>query len=210
MRFLGILFLAAACLCPGQPPSLNPAPVRATLKRIIEILDRYPKSPGTGELVAGMRQRASWLAGQLRDDRTPAQYGRSVERDLALLRAALDLAPDAQAETLRSVSEDISLKHADCKRFGMARLVKLEVRTMHGTAETKGWQVLYRWLPGRAVGEVRSQSFPALSSPAAVELPPGAYSVRAVKNVEGRELSSKEWPVPVGGAKTVAFEVPVP
>jgi hypothetical protein len=172
-------------------------------------LDGYPLSPETSEAVAGIRKSAAWLAGRLRDN-TPAPYGRSIERHLDLLRAALDSGPVRQAETLQYVLEDIKLKHADCRQFGMGRLVKLEVRTKKEGEEVKGWQVFYRWIPSRAVGEVRPQPFPALSSPTSVDLPPGAYTIQARKSVEGKELASAEMPVPVGGRKAVTFEVPVP
>jgi len=209
-QFLGTLFFTLAAICQGQPPSLAPAPVRSTLKQIVETLNRYPQSPETAEAVAGIRKSAMWLAGRLKDDKTPAPYGRSIERHLALLREALESGPVRQAETLQYVFEDIKLKHADCKQFGMGRLVKLEVRTKKGNEEVRGWQVFYRWIPSRAVGEVRSQPFPSLSSPTSVELPPGAYTVQAKKAVDGKELASAELTVPVGGRKTVTFEVPVP
>jgi hypothetical protein len=197
-------------MCQGQPPSLKPAPIRATLNQIVEALNRYPPSPETSEAVAGIRGSARWLAGLLKDDTTPAAYARSMERNLALLRKALNSGPVRQAETLQYVLEDLKLKHADCKQFGMGRLVKLEVRTMKGSGEASGWQVFYRWLPSRAVGEVRPQPFPSLSSPTSVELPPGAYAVQARKTVDGKEVASRELPVPVGGQKIVTFEVPVP
>ncbi len=70
-------------------------------------------------------------------------------------------------------------------------------------------QVFYRWLPARAVGEVRPQPFLSLNSPTSVEIPPGAYSVQAKKAVAGKEIASAELPVPVGGTKTVTLEIPV-
>lgn len=210
IRYLGTLVLVAVAICPGRPPSLNPAPVRATLMQIADTLNRYPQSPQTAETIAGVRKSATWLAGRLKDEKTPAAYSRSIERSFELLRAALDSGPVRQAETLQYVLQDIKLKHADCKQFGMGRLVKLEVRTMQGGGQSKGWQIFYRWIPSRAVGEVRPQPFPSLSSPTSVELPPGAYTVQARKTVDGKELNSAELPVPVGGTKSVVFEVPVP
>jgi hypothetical protein len=243
IRFLGNLLLSAAVTCPGQAPTLKPAPVRSTLQQILETMDHYPEvepvghnataakrpptkaaaqvpvtatpaprphEPDTAAIVAGIRRNATWLAGRLSDDRTPAAYARSVELNLTYLRAALDFGAASRMETLKYVFEDLEQKHLDCMHSGMGRLVKLEVRTMQGTNEVRGWQVFYRWLPGRAVGEVRPQPFPSLSSPTAVELPPGAYSVQAVKAVAGREVLSGELRVPVGGRKSVTFELPVP
>jgi hypothetical protein len=210
IRCVAILVLVAAAICLGRPPSLNPSPVRATLTQIADTSNRYPQSPQTAEAIAGVRKSATWLAGHLKDEKTPAAYGRSVERSLDLLRAALDSGPLRQAETLQYVLQDIKLKHADCKRFGMGRLVKIEVRTMKDGRQSSGWQIFYRWIPSRAVGQVRPQPFPLLSSPTSAELPPGAYTVLARKTVDGKELNSAELPVPVGGTKTVVFEVPVP
>jgi hypothetical protein len=160
--------------------------------------------------MAGIRKSATWLAGQLNNERTPVAYARSLERSLALLRSAAGLGEPQRVETLRAVFDDIKLKHADCRQSGMGRLVKLEVRTIRGTTEVRGWQVFYRWLPGRWVGEVRPQPFLSLSSPTTVEVPPGAYSVYALRTVNGKEVQTKELPVPVGGAPKVTVEVPVP
>jgi hypothetical protein len=204
------VFLTMAGMCAGRAPSLNPQPASATLRQIVETLDSYPHSPETGGFVAEIRRSATWLAGKLKDEKTPIAYARSLERDLALLRHAAGPGKVQQAATLRMVLDDIKLKHVDCRQFGMGRLVRLKVRTIRGTTEVRGWQVFYRWLPGRAVGEVRPQSFPSLSSPTAAEIPPGAYSVFALKTVSGKEILSKELPVPVGGSREITFEVPVP
>ncbi|OHE79754.1 MAG: hypothetical protein A2107_14700 [Verrucomicrobia bacterium GWF2_62_7] len=207
---LSWVFLALAEMWAGRAPSLNPQPVRATLRQILETLDQYPSSPETGESIAGIRQSVSWLVGRLKDEVTPALYARSLERNLALLRSAARLGKAQRTEVLRAVLDDLRLKHADCRQSGMGRLVRLEVRTIRGSTEVRGWQVFYRWLPGRTVGEVRPQPFLSLSSPTSVEIPPGAYSVYALKAVDGKEVLSKELPVPVGGNQKVTIEVVVP
>ena len=208
-RFVAAVFAVLVTACQGQPPSLKPPPVRSTLNRIVEAVNRYPQSADTKAAVEGIRQSATWLAGRLNDDRTPAAYGRNMAQDVDLLQDALQGSPAQQAQTLQDVLEDIRLKHADCKQFGMGRLVKLEVRTVKDGRDVGGWQVFYRWLPARAVGAVRPQPFLSLSSPTSVELPPGAYSVQAKKGGEGKEVASAELPVPVGGKKTVTLEIPV-
>jgi hypothetical protein len=129
-RFVAAVFAVLVTACQGQPPSLKPPPVRSTLSRIVETVNRYPQSADTKAAVEGIRQSATWLAGRLNDDRTPAAYGRNMAQDLDLLQDALHGSPDRQAQTLKDVLEDIRLKHADCKQFGMGRLVKLEVRTV--------------------------------------------------------------------------------
>ena len=204
------IFAALAIVCAAQPPSLNPPPIRDTLKRITNVVNRYPPSADTKGAVEGIRTSATWLAGRLDDKRIPAAYGRNLAEDVFVLEVALGGGPAQQAEALQSVLEDIKLKHSDCKQFGMGRLVKLEVRTVKDGREVSGWQVFYRWLPARNVGEVRPQSFLALSSPTSVEIPPGAYSVQARKSADGKETSSAELPVPVAGRKTVTLDIPVP
>jgi len=211
MHWLSAGALAAlAIVCNGQPPSLNPPPVRDTLQQIADTVNRYPQSAETKQAVEGIRTSATWLAGRLNDKRIPAAYGRNLAQDVFLLQVALNGGPAQQAETLQAVLEDIKLKHADCKQFGMGRLVKLEVRTVKDGREVGGWQVFYRWLPARNVGEVRPQPFLALSSPTSVEIPPGAYAVQARKSAEGKEAASVELPVPVAGKKTVTLDIPVP
>jgi hypothetical protein len=208
-RFVAAVFGVLVTACQGQPPSLKPPPVRSTLNQILETVNHYPPSADTKAAVEGIRKSATWLAARLNDDRTPAAYGRNMAQDVALLQNTLYGSPAQQAQTLEDVLEDIKLKHADCKQFGMGRLVKLEVRTVKDGREVSGWQVFYRWLPARAVGEIRPQPFLALSSPTSVEIPPGAYSVQAKKAVEGKEVASAELPVPVGGKKIVTLEIPV-
>jgi hypothetical protein len=196
-------------VCQAQPPSLNPPPIHATLIRILGTVNQYPQSAETSEAVEGIRKAATWLAGHLAGDRIPAAYARSMAQNSVILQNALYASAEQQARTLEEVLADIRLKHADCKKFGMGRLVKLEVRTVKDAREVSGWQVFYRWLPARAVGEVRALPFLSLSSPTSVEIPPGAYSVQAKRTVGGREIASAELPVPVGGQKTVTVEIPV-
>jgi hypothetical protein len=203
------LFACILALSAAQP-SLQPAPVRATLGRIAAVVERFPTAPETAASVADIRRSAAWLGGRLMDDRTPAAYARSLERDLGLLESALEGGDGLRAGTLEYVARDLALKHDDCRKFGMGRLVKVEVRTVNSGGESSGWQVFYRWVPSRAVGEVRQMPFPSLSSPTSVELPPGAYALQAKRTVNGKELAGAEMPVPVGGTKTVAFQVPVP
>lgn len=203
------LFVAGAAVCDAQAPSLNPPPIRGTMNQIIEALNHYPSSPETMAAREGIRKSATWLAGRLTDERIPAAYGRAMAEDLALLRDGEGSSRQGQTQTLQSVFEDLKLKHADCKRFGMGRLVKLEVRTVKEGRQQSGWEVFYRWLPSRPVGTVRPQPFLSLSSPTSVEIPPGAYSVQARKTVDGKQITSPELPVPVGGKKTVTLDLPV-
>jgi len=207
-RLPAVLFVATAGVCQAQPPSLNPPPIRVTLKQIAQALNHYPQSAETKAAVEGIRESATWLAGRL-TDQIPAAYGRNMAQNAVLLQDALHGSPAQQAQTLESVFADIKVKQADCRQFGMGRLVKLEVRTVKDGREVGGWQVFYRWLPARAVGEVRPLPFLSLSSPTSVEIPPGAYSVQAKKTVDGKETASVELPVPVGGQKTVTLEIPV-
>lgn len=207
-KFRSTLLVAAMAVCHAQPPSLNPPPIHDTLLQIVGTVNHYPQSAATSEAMEGIRKSATWLAGRL-TDRIPAAYGRSMAQNADILQDNLYASPDLQARTLREVFADIKLKHADCKKFGMGRLVKLQVRTVKDGREVNGWQVFYRWLPARAVGEVRVLPFLSLSSPTSVELPPGAYSVQAKKTIGGRETASAELPVPVGGEKTVTIEIPV-
>ena len=209
-KFLPALLISLAAVCRGQPPSLNPPPIRATLNEIVATVSRYPRSADTGELLDGIRKSVIWLGGRLSDNRIPVVYARDLEQDAAVLEVTLTAAPDLQARALRDVFADVRLKHADCRRFGMGRLVKLEVRTVKDGREVSGWQIFSRWLPARAVGEVRPQPFLSLSSPASTEIPPGAYSVQAKKTIGGSEVASAELPVAVGGQKTVTIEIPVP
>lgn len=208
-QYLLGFFIAALVVCEAQPPSLNPPPIRGTLNQILETLNHYSSSPETKPALDGIRKSSKWLAGRLVDEKIPAAYGRSMAQELALLQDNEDSSPEQQAQTLKTVFEDIKLKHSDCKQFGMGRLVKVEVRTVKDGRQEGGWEVFYRWLPSRPLGAVLPQPFLSLSSPTSVEIPPGEYSVQAKKTVGGKEITTPELPVPVAGKKTVTLDIPV-
>jgi hypothetical protein len=135
----------------------------------------------------------------------------SLDRDLAACRAASSAKdPAIRRAVLQSVSNDIAVKAADCKQFGMGRNVPVQVVTLHGKDADHGWEVYYRWLCASAL-RVEERRAPKLTSPATVELPPGEYAFRAQKRAANGELTKTD-PITmtVGLRQQVECQLPVP
>ncbi|HZP06036.1 MAG TPA: hypothetical protein VFB43_14130 [Terracidiphilus sp.] len=134
----------------------------------------------------------------------PAEYLESLDRDLK----ACDVAKQQKDEALRraildQVLQDVTIKANDCERFGMGRLVQVNVSTMHGGTAENGWVVFWRWMPVGPLQTVET-SMPGLTSPASKAFPPGTYAFRAEKRVSSTEIRSTETrTIIVGGTQTV-------
>jgi hypothetical protein len=141
----------------------------------------------------------------------PPEYMASLDLDLAACRAVSGMKdPAVRRAVLQSVSNDIAVKAADCKRFGMGRSVPVQVVTLHGRDPDSGWEVYYRWLCAGAL-RVEERRIPKLSSPATIELPPGEYAFRAQKRTANGELAKTD-PVniTVGLEQRVECQLSVP
>jgi hypothetical protein len=111
----------------------------------------------------------------------PAEYLASLDRDLTACNAAYKLKDKAQrSEILTAIANDIKIKAEDCRRFGMGRKIPVRVSTLLGATPENGWEVFYKW-SGSSLFETAEVRIPQLTSPATVELPPGAYIFRAQK-----------------------------
>jgi len=141
----------------------------------------------------------------------PPEYMESLDRDLTACRAVSGAKdPAIRRAVLQSVSNDIAVKAADCKQFGMGRAVPVQVVTLRGKDADHGWEVYYRWLCASAL-RVQERRIPKLTSPATVELPPGEYAFRAQKRTANGELAKTD-PVniTVGLRQQVECQLPVP
>ncbi len=134
----------------------------------------------------------------------------SLDRDIAACDAAYKIKDKAQrAEMLKPIEEDIRIKAEDCRKFGMSRRVSVRVSTLQGSAADNGWEVFYKWA-GSSGFETAEVRIPQLTSPATVELPPGAYIFRAQKMVASTEKATQPVRIVVGGAgKVVDCQLPI-
>jgi hypothetical protein len=141
----------------------------------------------------------------------PPEYMESLDQDLVACRAASGAKdPAIRRAVLQSVSNDIAVKAADCKQFGMGRNVPVQVVTLRGKDADNGWEVYYRWLCASAL-HVQERRIPKLSSPATIELPPGEYAFRAQKRTTTGELAKTDpINITVGLQQQVECQLPVP
>lgn len=134
----------------------------------------------------------------------PPEYLDSLDRDLK----ACDVAKEQRDESLRraildGVLQDVTIKADDCERFGMGRLIPVNVSTMRGGTAENGWVVFWRWIP---IGQLQTveTSIPGLTSPATKAFPPGQYAFRAEKRISNTEIKTTETrTIIVGGTQTI-------
>jgi hypothetical protein len=141
----------------------------------------------------------------------PPEYMESLDRDLAACKSVSSAKdPYLRRAVLQSVSSDIAVKAADCKQFGMGRNVPVHVVTLRGRQTDNGWEIYYRWLCSSAL-RVEERRIPKLTSPAAIELPPGEYAFRAQKRTANGELTKTDpVTITVGLQQQIECQLPVP
>jgi hypothetical protein len=151
----------------------------------------------------------AWLGKKLSTHEAPA-YALQLTIDDYLLRNGVEHPADA-AEAMNAVAQDLFIKDQDCEKFGHGRLVPVEVRTVAGGTDSSGWQVYYQWVPPSQGFSPTPMTFPSLSSPTSVALPPGLYHLHAEKpGAQGTILKSETVNVPVGGEQSILWKIPVP
>ncbi|HTJ31231.1 MAG TPA: hypothetical protein VL346_12060 [Acidobacteriaceae bacterium] len=166
----------------------------------------------------------NWKANGVRVAPPPPEYIASLDAEINACRAAAPKEKpryEASAKTpaaadkretngdFAAIARDLEIKTADCRSFGMGRLVPVEVKTVLNGAPSNGWQVFYRWA-GSSVFAGREIPFASLTSPARASLPPGIYLIRVQK--QGQPTLAKA-PDPitlvVGRAEVSRLEIPV-
>ena len=139
----------------------------------------------------------------------PAEYMASLDRDLAACDAAYKLKEKTQrVEIFRAIAEDVKIKAEDCRKYGMGRKVTVRVSTLQGATAENGWEVFYKWA-GSSGFETAEVRVPQLTSPATVELPPGAYIFRAQKKVAETAKTTSPVRIVVGLEKAVECQLPL-
>jgi hypothetical protein len=134
----------------------------------------------------------------------PPEYLESLDRDLNACAVARKQNDEAlRRAILDQVLQDVSIKADDCERFGMGRLIQVNVSTMRGGTPENGWIVFWRWMPVGPLQTVET-SMPGLTSPVSKAFPPGTYAFRAEKRVSSNEIRTTETrTIIVGGTQTV-------
>lgn len=186
------------------------------LKSTQERLDNLERCLGTGNAAVNKLSQgllSGW--GRFKQKRPPSlvnrpvvppppEYLDSLDRDLM----ACDVAKKQSDERVRKaildqVLQDVTIKGEDCERFGMGRLIQVNVSTVRGGAPENGWVVFWKWMPVGPLQTVET-SLPGLTSPATKAFPPGTYAFRAEKRVSSTEIRTTETrTIIVGGAATV-------
>jgi hypothetical protein len=134
----------------------------------------------------------------------PSEYLSSLDRDLQACEVAKKQKDQALRKAiLDQVLQDVTIKADDCERFGMGRLIQVNVSTVRGTAAENGWIVFWKWMPVGPLQTVET-SIPGLTSPATKAFPPGAYAFRAEKRISSTDLKTTETrTIIVGGTQAI-------
>jgi len=203
---------AAASAAFSQAPSL--APTRTALTALEPCLGSDSKE------LKQLRQGLVWGWNNPKHDPPapgheiappPAVYVASLRRDAKACAFALQLKPGEERDkVIRAVRNDVVLKIADCRKFGMGRGVPVRVSTLRGPKTENGWAVFYRWNCASSFQPAELR-VPQLTSPALLDLPPGEYSFRAEFKAAGaKPESAGPATVIVGGLQTTVVELPIP
>lgn len=119
-------------------------------------------------------------------------------------------AKKAQAEkVLANIAYDIELKSADCRSWGMGRLISVKASTVKNGQPDPGWTVSYKWMPASGLNAM-DLSFPQESTPTSKALPPGVYAIYATKQVSGATKKSQPIVVTAFDKAEVKCEISVP
>lgn len=196
----------------AQQPALprQPKPIATSLNEI----EWYARMLATHHLelqseAATILRATGWLGKKLARHEPP-DYELQLTTDDFLLNYAVEHPKDAET-LMQAVAQDLFIKDQDCERHGHGRLVPVEVHTVKGAADAGGWQVYYQWVPPTQGFSPTQMSFPALSSPTSIDLPPGLYRMHAEKaGAQGSTMSSETVNVPVGGEQSIVWKIPVP
>lgn len=139
----------------------------------------------------------------------PPDYMASLDRDIKACNAANKIKDKAQrSEILTAVANDIKIKAADCRKFGMGRKIPVRINTLVGATPENGWEVFYKW-SGSSLFETAEVRIPQLTSPATVELPPGVYIFRAQKKVADTARNTSPVRIVVGLEKAIECQLPI-
>ncbi|HUI42243.1 MAG TPA: hypothetical protein VL523_09755 [Terriglobia bacterium] len=207
---LAWLMLSAPLAPQGTGLPQQPKPIANALNEI----DWYARMLATHhrELLretSTIVRATAWLGKKL-SSHEPAGYALQLTIDDFLLNYAVQHPADAQQIT-EAVAQDLFIKDQDCEKHGHGRLVPVEVHTVKGGNDAGGWQVFYQWVPPAQGFAPTQMSFPSLSSPTSIELPPGLYHMHAEKAGDrGASLSSETVNVPVGGDQMILWKILVP
>jgi hypothetical protein len=205
---LGMLLLCGTGFSETRDPALEPT--RATLTALQSCLGSQKSD--IKELSKGLLEGWNWGAGHGKRPTAPARgYSASLDLDLKYCTAASEAKdPKTQQRAMAVVVKDIKIKAADCRKFGMSRMVGVSVSTIEGSMAQNGWEVYYRWSPASPfpTEEIRA---PQLSSPTVITLPPGEYALRAQRTVANAQLqTTTPIPIVVGNEKMVAVQIAIP
>jgi hypothetical protein len=206
---LAWLILSAPLLLQDQGLPRQPKPIVSALNEI----EWYARMLATHhrELqpdASVILRATNWL--KRLSSHEPPEYSLQLTIDDYLLSYAVQH-PGSAEQITRAVAQDLYIKDQDCEKHGHGRLVPVEIHTVKAGSDSGGWQVFYQWVPPAQGFTPTQMSFPSLSSPTSIELPPGLYLMHAEKpGNQGASLKSETVNVPVGGDQSILWKIPVP
>jgi hypothetical protein len=112
-------------------------------------------------------------------------------------------------KVLTDIAYDLELKAADCRSWGMGRLITVKASTVKNGQPDPGWTVSYKWMSASGLNAM-DLSFPQESTPTSKALPPGVYAIYATKQVGGATQKSQPIVVTAFDKAEVKCEISVP
>jgi hypothetical protein len=115
----------------------------------------------------------------------------------------------AAERALEGIANDLRIKVEDCRAWGMGRLITIVASTLKNGQPDPGWTVMYKWVSVSGLNTAEL-SFPKESSPTSKAVPPGIYSVYAIKQVGDTTKKTEAKTISAFQKDKVQCEIPVP
>ena len=223
-----LAFLVAALTVPAAPQVLSPPPRleptataladlgkcgESTAKSAPEISSRLRKSSqelSQGLLIGYNKPNNEWAVVP-----PPKEYVQDLGEEAdwcGKVAKILNNEPARKQQTenvLTDIAYDLELKAADCRSWGMGRLITVKASTVKNGQPDPGWTVSYKWMSASGLNAT-DLSFPQESTPTSKALPPGVYAIYASKQVGGTTQKSQPIVVTAYDKAEVKCEISVP
>ena len=225
---LCLALLVAGLVSTSSGQVLTPPPRLEPTATALAALDKCGERIATGapEISSRLRKssQALWqglLIGYNKSNKSwavvppPKEYVQNLQEEAEWCSKVAETfhsepARKAQAEkVLAHIAYDIEVKAADCRSWGMGRLINVKASTVKNGQPDPGWTVSYKWMSASGLNSM-DLSFPQESTPTSKALPPGVYAIYATKQVGGATKKSQPIVVTAFDKAEVKCEISVP
>ena len=223
-----VAFLVAALSAPAAAQVLSPPPRLEPTATALADLDKCGESIAKSAPEISSRLRKSsrelsqgLLIGYNKSNNEwaivppPKEYVQDLRQEAdwcGKVAKILNNEPARQKQTekvLTDIAYDLELKAADCRSWGMGRLITVKASTVKNGQPDPGWTVSYKWMSASGLNAM-DLSFPQESTPTSKALPPGVYAIYASKQVGGTTQKTQPIVVTAFDKAEVKCEISVP